>query len=147
MSLILGQLSIEEINVGMEVSYSQTITDADIKSFSGISGDKNPIHMNEEYAKKSRFKRRIAHGLISVSYFSALFGTKLPGEGAIYVSQSLQFKRAVYLGDTVVATVIVEKIDLKKRRVFFRTVCKVGNKLVIDGEAELYVPLERVEND
>jgi len=147
MSLILAQLSIEEIKVGMEVSYSQTITDADIKSFSGISGDKNPIHMNEEYAKKSRFKRRIAHGLMSASYFSALFGTKLPGEGAIYVSQSLQFKRAVYLGDTVVATVIVEKIDLKKRRVFFRTVCKVGNKLVIDGEAELYVPLERVEND
>jgi len=147
MSLILGQLSIEEINVGMEVSYSQTITDADIKSFSGISGDKNPIHMNEEYANKSRFKSRIAHGLMSASYFSALFGTKLPGEGAIYVSQSLQFKRAVYLGDTVVATVIVKKIDLKKRRVFFRTVCKVGNKIVIDGEAELYVPLKRVEND
>jgi len=147
MSLLLTQLSIEEIKVGMEVSYSQTITDADIKSFSGISGDKNPIHMNEEYANKSRFKRRIAHGLMSASYFSALFGTKLPGEGAIYVSQSLQFKRAVYLGDTVVATVIVKKIDLKKRRVFFRTVCKVGSKLVIDGEAELYVPLERVEND
>jgi len=147
MSLLLTQLSIEEIKVGMEVSYSQTITDADIKSFSGISGDKNPIHMNEEYANKSRFKRRIAHGLMSASYFSALFGTKLPGEGAIYVSQSLQFKRAVYLGDTVVATVIVKKIDLKKRRVFFRTVCKVGNKIVIDGEAELYVPLKRVEND
>ena len=147
MSLILGQLSIEEIKVGMEVSYSQTITDADIKAFSGISGDKNPIHMNDDYANKSRFKKRIAHGLMSASYFSALFGTKLPGEGAIYVSQSLQFKRAVYLGDTVTATVIVKKIDLKKRRVFFRTVCKVKNKLVIDGEAELYVPLERLENE
>lgn len=147
MSLILGQLSIEEIKVGMEVSYSQTITDADIKTFSGISGDKNPIHMNEEYANKSRFKKRIAHGLMSASYFSALFGTKLPGEGAIYVSQSLQFKRAIYLGDTVVATVTVQKVDLKKRRVFFRTVCKVKNKLVIDGEAELYVPLERLENE
>jgi len=147
MSLIFTQLSIGEIRIGMEVSYSQTITDADIKNFSGISGDKNPIHIDEEYAKKSRFKRRIAHGLMSASYFSALFGTKLPGEGAIYVSQSLQFKRAVYLGDTVVATVIVKKIDLKKRRVFFRTVCKVKNKLVIDGEAELYVPLERIKND
>lgn len=146
MSLIFTQLSIEEIKIGMEVSYSQTITDTDIKNFSGISGDKNPIHMSEEYANKSRFKKRIAHGLMSASYFSALFGTKLPGEGAIYVSQSLQFKRAVYLGDTVVATVIVKKINLKKRRVFFRTVCKVKNKIVIDGEAELYVPLERVVN-
>lgn len=147
MSLIFTQLSLEEIIIGMEVSYSQTITDTDIKTFSGISGDKNPIHMNDDYANKSRFKRRIAHGLMSASYFSALFGTKLPGEGSIYVSQSLQFKRAVYLGDTVVATVIVKKIDLTKRRVFFRTVCKVKNKLVIDGEAELYVPLERVLDD
>lgn len=147
MSLIFSKLAIEDIKIGMEVSYSQTITDADIKTFSGISGDKNPIHMNENYAKKSRFKRRIAHGLMSASYFSALFGTKLPGEGAIYVSQSLKFKRAVYLGDTVVATVIVTEIDLKKRRVFFRTFCKVKNKIVIDGEAELYVPLEGIEDE
>ena len=145
MSLILNHITLEEIEIGMEVSYSQTVTDSDIKTFSGISGDKNPIHMSEEYAKKSRFKKRIAHGLMSASYFSALFGTKLPGEGAIYVSQSLEFKRAVYLGDTVTATVIVKEIDLKKRRVFFRTVCKVKNKIVIDGEAELYVPLERVK--
>ena len=147
MSLILNQITLEEIEIGMEVSYSQTVTDSDIKTFSGISGDKNPIHMSEEYANNSRFKKRIAHGLISASYFSALFGTKLPGEGAIYVSQSLQFKRAVYLDDTVTATVIVKEIDLEKRRVFFRTICKVKNKIVIDGEAELYVPLERVKYD
>jgi len=144
MSLTLEQLSIEEIRIGMEVSYIHTITDADVREFSEISGDKNPIHLNDEYAKKSRFKKRIAHGLMSASYFSALFGTKLPGEGAIYVSQSLQFKRAVYLGDTVTATVIVKGIDLNKRRVFFRTVCKVKNKIVIDGEAELYIPLESI---
>ena len=147
MSLVFDKLKIEEIEIGMEVSYSQTITDADVKAYSGISGDKNPIHMSDEYAKKSRFKKRIAHGLMSASYFSALFGTKLPGEGAIYVSQSLQFKRAIYLGDTVTATVIVKKIDLEKRRVFFRTICKVKNKMAIDGEAELYLPLERVENE
>ena len=144
MSLTLEQLSIEEIRIGMEVSYIHTITDADVREFSEISGDKNPIHLNDEYAKRSRFKKRIAHGLMSASYFSALFGTKLPGEGAIYVSQSLQFKRAVYLGDTVTATVIVKGIDLNKRRVFFRTVCKVKNKIVIDGEAELYIPLESI---
>ena len=144
MSLTLEQLSIEEIRIGMEVSYIHTINDADVREFSEISGDKNPIHLSDEYAKKSRFKKRIAHGLMSASYFSALFGTKLPGEGAIYVSQSLQFKRAVYLGDTVTATVIVKGIDLNKRRVFFRTVCKVKNKIVIDGEAELYIPLESI---
>ena len=137
---IVNKLEIKDIKIGMEASYSQTITDADIKAFSGMSGDKNPIHMDDEYASKSRYKKRIAHGLISASYFSALFGTKLPGEGCLYVSQSLKFKKAVYLGDTVTATVTVTSIDLKKKRVFFRTFCKVKNKIVIDGEAELFVP-------
>ena len=142
-TLVFNTLPIEEIKVGMEVSYSQTVTDADVKAFAGISGDNNPVHMSEEYAEKSRFKKRIAHGLMSASYFSALFGTKLPGEGCVYVSQLLQFKKPVYLGDTVTATVIVKDIDLNKRRVYFRTICKVKNKIVIDGEAELYVPVER----
>ena len=142
-ALVFDTLPIEEIKIGMEVSYSQTITDADVKAFAGISGDNNPVHMSEEYAAKSRFKKRIAHGLMSASYFSALFGTKIPGKGCVYVSQSLQFKKPVYLGDTVTATVIVKDIDLNKRRVFFRTLCKVKNKIVIDGVAELYIPQER----
>jgi len=140
-------LSFEDIQIGMEASYSQTITDADVKSFAGISGDRNPVHLDEEYAHKSRYKRRIAHGMISSSFFSALFGTKIPGEGCVYVSQSLQFKRAVYLGDTVIATVIVTKVDHNKRRVFFRTHCKVKNRIVIDGEAELYVPIQKDRNE
>ncbi len=139
-SLVFNKIPLEEIEIGMEVSYSQTITDADVKSFAGISGDRNPVHMDEEYAENSRYKKRIAHGIMSASYFSALFGTKIPGEGCVYVAQSLQFKRPVYLGDTVTATVIVNKIDLVKKRVFFRTICKVKNKIVIDGEAELFVP-------
>lgn len=138
--MILNSYKIEEIEIGMEVSYSQTITDSDVKAFSGISGDKNPVHMDENYATNSRFKKRIAHGMMSAGYFSALFGTKLPGEGCVYVSQSLNFKRPVYLGDTVQATVIVKAIDLKKRRVFFDTICTVRNKIVIDGKAELFVP-------
>ena len=142
-SLVFNQVPIEEIQEGMEVSYSQTITDADVKAFAGISGDRNPVHMDEEYAENSKFKKRIAHGMMSASYFSALFGTKIPGEGCVYVAQSLQFKRPVYLGDTVVATVTVTKVDLDKRRVFFRTTCKVKNKIVIDGEAELYVPKDK----
>ena len=142
-SLVFNQIPLEEIEIGMEVSYSQTITDTDVKAFSGISGDKNPLHMDDEYAKNSRYKKRIAHGMLSASFFSALFGTKIPGEGCVYVAQSLQFKRPVYLGDTVVATVTVTKVDLDKRRVFFRTTCKVKNKIVIDGEAELYVPKDK----
>lgn len=139
-SLIFNKIPLEEIEIGMNVSYSQTITDADVKSFAGISGDRNPVHLDEEYAEKSRYKKRIAHGLMTASYFSALFGTKIPGEGCVYVSQSLNFKRPVYIGDTVIATVEVTSVDLAKKRVFFRTTCKVKNKVVTDGEAELFVP-------
>ncbi len=142
-SLVFNQVPIEEIHEGMEVSYSQTITDADVKAFAGVSGDRNPVHIDDEYAENSRFKKRIAHGMMSASYFSALFGTKIPGEGCVYVAQSLQFKRPVYLGDTVTATVVVTKVSIDNRRVFFRTTCKVKNKIVIDGEAELYIPLEK----
>ncbi|MBL0637263.1 MaoC family dehydratase [Aeromonas veronii] len=130
----------EDIEIGMSVSYSQTITDADVKQFAGISGDHNPVHMDDVFAENSRFKKRIAHGLISGSFFSALFGTKLPGPGCVYVSQSFNFKRPVYLGDTVTAIAIVTNIDSNKRRVFFDTICKVKSKIVIDGTAELYVP-------
>jgi len=133
-------MKIEEIKVGMQESYTQTITDADVKSFAGISGDRNPIHMDDSYAKNSRFKRRIAHGMISSSFFSALFGTKLPGAGCLYISQNLNFKKAVYIGDTVTAIIIVTKVDIAKKRVSFDTICKVGHRTVIDGEAELYIP-------
>jgi len=133
-------ISFEQIKRDMSVSYSQTITDADVKSFAGISGDHNPVHVDDEYASKSRYKKRIAHGLISGSFFSALFGTKLPGPGCVYVQQTFNFKRPVYLGDTVTATAKVTSIDPDKRRVFFDTTCTVKNKVVIDGMAELYVP-------
>ncbi|HDZ9325682.1 TPA: MaoC family dehydratase, partial [Vibrio cholerae] len=96
---------IGDLEIGMSASYSQTITDADIKQFAGLSGDRNPVHLDENYANQSRFKKRIAHGMISSSFFSALFGTKLPGEGCVYVSQSLKFRKPVYIDDTVVATV------------------------------------------
>lgn len=139
-NLIFNKIPLEEICIGMQVSYSQTVTDSDIKAFAGISGDRNPVHLDEAYAESSRYKKRIAHGLMTASYFSALFGTKIPGEGCVYVSQSLQFKRPVYIGDTVTATVEVTNINLEKKRVFFKTTCKVKNKVVTDGEAELFVP-------
>ena len=111
--------SLKEIEIGMFATYSQTITDADIKSFAGLSGDNNPVHMSDEYAIESRFKKRIAHGLLSASFFSALFGTKLPGPGCVYVSQNLNFHAPVFLGDTVVAKVIVMSIDLRKNNLLF----------------------------
>ena len=138
--LALGGMQIDEICVGMSASYSQTITDADIKAFAGISGDNNPVHMSDEYAEDSRFGKRIAHGLISASFFSSLFGTRIPGPGCVYVSQQLNFKKPVYIGDTVTASITVSKLDKTKNRVFFETVCKVKGKTVIDGSAELYVP-------
>ncbi|RCU43284.1 acyl dehydratase [Corallincola holothuriorum] len=130
----------DKIEIGMSTSYSQTITDVDVKNFAGLSGDHNPVHVDDVFAEESRFKKRIAHGLISGSFFSALFGTRLPGPGCVYVSQSFNFKRPVYLGDTVTAKAVVTAIDSKKRRVFFDTICQVRNKTVIDGTAELYVP-------
>lgn len=135
-----GNIKFEDIIIGMTASYSQTITDYDVKNFAGLSGDHNPVHVDDEYARASRFKNRIAHGLIPGSFFSALFGTRLPGPGCVYVSQSFQFKRPVYLGDTVKAIIEVIGIDAINRRVHFKTTCKVGHRTVIDGEAELYVP-------
>ena len=139
-SVFIGSIGIDDIQVGMSASYSQTITDADIKSYAGISGDNNPVHMDEDYAGKSRYKRRIAHGLFSAGFFSALFGTKLPGPGCVYVSQTLNFKRPVYMDDTLVATVVVVDIDKEKRRVFFDTECKVKGKTVVSGRAEIFIP-------
>jgi acyl dehydratase len=141
-SLVFNKVPLEKIEIGMSVSYSQTITDADIKAFAGISGDRNPVHLDEAYANKSRFKKRIAHGMMTASYFSALFGTKIPGKGCVYTYQSLNFKKPVYMNDTVEAIVTVIDVDLEKRRVKFKTVCKVDNKTVTSGEAELYVPIE-----
>lgn len=138
--IALGSIPIENIQPGMAISYSQTITDADIKAYAGLSGDHNPVHVSDDYASSSRFGKRIAHGLMSAGFFSALFGTRLPGPGCVYVAQSLQFKRPVYMNDTVVATVKVLSVDIGKSRVFFETICTVGAKVVIKGEAEIYIP-------
>lgn len=138
---IKNNFILEEIKVGMFSSYSQTITDADIKSFAGLSGDHNPVHVSDDYAAQSRYGKRIAHGMLSSSFFSALFGTKLPGHGCVYASQSLKFRYPVYVGDTVTATVTVKKINIEKRIIIFDTICTVGRKKVITGEAEIYIPI------
>jgi 3-hydroxybutyryl-CoA dehydratase len=133
---------IDALSIGMTASSSHVISDDDIRLFANISGDTNSVHISDDYAKKTIFKKRIAHGLISASFFSALFGTKLPGEGCVYVQQNLQFKRPVYIGDEVVALIEIISIDIQKRRVFFKTNCMVKNKVVVDGSAEIYIPLK-----
>ena len=135
-----SSIPIDKIYVGMSASYEQTISDSDVKAFAGLSGDHNPVHVSQPYAEKSRFKGRIAHGLMSAGFFSALFGMRLPGPGCVYVAQNLQFRRPVYIGDTVVATVVVTKVDESRRRVWFETICTVDSKKVITGDAEIYIP-------
>ncbi len=129
----------QDLSVGQEASLSKTVTESDIVAFANVSGDKNPVHIDAEYAAKTMFKERIAHGMLSAAYISAVFGMQLPGPGAIYISQTLNFKAPVKIGDTVETTVkIVELMD--KRRVRFETVCSVGGKPVLVGEAVLMVP-------
>ena len=130
----------EDLFVGQSASFSKTITEADIVLFSGVSGDFNPIHVNEEYAKTTMFKARIAHGMISGAFISSVLGMKLPGPGCIYVSQSMKFKAPVFIGDTVKALVEVVGLVPERKFVNFKTTCWVHSKLVVDGEATLMVP-------
>ena len=131
---------LEDLSVGMTASYAKTVTDADIVLYAGISGDTNPVHMNQEYASATMFQGRIAHGMLTAGFISAVLGTKLPGPGCIYMSQSLKFKAPVRAGDTVTARATVTEIIPEKRRVVMRTVCTVGETVVLEGEALLMVP-------
>jgi len=130
---------LEDLKVGMAASFAKTITEADIVMFAGISGDTNPVHMHQEFGASTMFKGRIAHGMLSASLLSTVFGTKLPGPGAIYLSQNLRFKAPVRIGDTVTATATIREIVTEKRRVVFDCTCTVGETTVIDGDATLMV--------
>ncbi|MBT0961082.1 MaoC family dehydratase [Denitromonas iodatirespirans] len=130
----------EDLTVGMSAAYGHTVTEADILLFAGVSGDTNPVHMNEELAAASMFGGRIAHGMLSASFISTVFGTRLPGPGCIYLSQTLKFKAPVRIGDTVVARVTVKSLTPEKRKALFDTVCTVGETVVLTGEAEIMVP-------
>ncbi len=133
-------LCIEDLAVGMSAAYARTVTETDIILFAGVSGDNNAVHMNEIYAQSTIFKGRIVHGLLSASFVSAVIGSKLPGPGSIYLSQNLRFKAPVRAGDTVEARVTVTDVMTEKNRVALKTVCSVGDKVVIDGEALVLVP-------
>ena len=128
---------IEDLSVGMSAEIAKTITDADIVLFAGVSTDVNAVHMDEDFAKTTMFGGRIAHGMLSASLISAVLGNRLPGPGTIYMSQSLRFRAPVRPGDTVHAKVTVKEVVAEKCRVVVDTVCTVGDKVVIDGEATL----------
>jgi len=130
----------EDLKVGMSASYGKTITDADIVMFAGVSGDTNPLHLNAEYAETTPFGGCIAHGMLSASFISTIFGTKLPGPGCIYMSQNLRFKAPVKVGETVIATVTVTELVPEKKRAMFLTQCTVGDTVVVDGDALIMVP-------
>lgn len=130
----------EDLKEGMTAIFGKTITDADILMFSGVSGDTNPVHLNDEFAKPTMFKGRIAHGMLSASFISTVIGTKLPGPGVIYVGQTLKFKAPVRVGDTVMARATITKLIPEKKFAEMKTVCTIGDKVVIDGEATVMVP-------
>lgn len=130
---------LEDLSVGMEASHAKKITDQDIAAFAELSGDVNPVHLSDEFAAGTVFKRRIAHGFLTGSLFSTVLGTKLPGPGCIYLSQSMKFKAPVYIGDEVVATLKVTGLDPEKGRATFACDAAVNGKTVLEGEAVMMV--------
>lgn len=131
---------LEDLEVGQSAMFGRTVTDADIAAFAGVSGDTNPIHLHDGFARTTRFGQRIAHGMLSGSFISTVIGTKLPGPGAVYISQTMNFMAPVMIGDTITAIATVAVIDDKRRRVTLKTQCLNGDKVVIDGEAVVLVP-------
>lgn len=133
-------LYFEDVRVGMRETYQKNVKSSDVVGFAEISGDRNPIHLSEHFAAKTPFGGRIAHGLYTASLISAVIGTRLPGPGAIYISQTLRFLAPVRIGDVVDATVEIVELIEKGRRAKLRCECKVGDTVVLEGEAEVKIP-------
>ena len=130
---------LEDLEVGMSDSFAKTISEADVYGFAGISGDTNPVHINEEYAATTPFGQRIAHGMLSAALISTVAGTKLPGPGAIYVDQQIKFKAPLFIGQTARAEITVKEINERRRRVLCDTNVYVGDKVIATGEATFMV--------
>ncbi|MEE9446878.1 MAG: MaoC family dehydratase [Arenicellales bacterium] len=130
---------LEDLSIGMSDAYTRTITDEDIQLFAQVSGDNNPMHLDDEYAANTPFKQRIAHGMLSASFISTVVGTRLPGPGSIYVNQTLKFRRPVKIGDEVITHAEITDINSKRAFVTLKTVCQVNGKNVIEGEALMMV--------
>lgn len=131
---------IEDLKPGMWESFSKTVTEHDIALFGEVSGDMNPAHFDEAYTATTPFKTRIAHGMLSASYISTVLGMKMPGPGTIFLALTTKFKAPVHIGATVTATCTVREVLAERKRVIFDCVCKVGDTVVIDGEATVMAP-------
>ena len=133
-------LYFEDLSLGMAATYAKTVSASDVVGFAEISGDRNPIHLSEHFAAKTPFKGRIVHGLYTASLLSAVIGTRLPGPGAIYISQTLRFLAPVKIGDTVQAIVEVMELNEPRLRAMLSCKCKVADAVVLEGEAIVKVP-------
>ena len=133
-------LYFEDLSVGMRESYAKEVKSSDVVGFAELTGDRNPIHLSEHFAARTPFGGRIAHGLYTAGLISAVIGTRLPGPGAIYLSQTLRFTAPVRIGDTVVASVKVVELIEKGTRARLTCACKVGDTVVLEGEALVKVP-------
>lgn len=131
---------LEDLEVGMTAVYARTVTDADIVMFAGISGDTNPLHLSSDFADGTHFEGRVAHGMLTAGFISAVIGTKLPGPGCIYMSQNIRWNAPVRAGDSVLARVTIEDINRDKGRIRLATICSVGQDVVLEGEALVKVP-------
>ncbi|HXD44532.1 MAG TPA: MaoC family dehydratase [Pseudolabrys sp.] len=140
MILPLQMLYFEDLAVGLAETLTKTIDSADVVGFAEVTGDRNPIHLSEHFAAKTPFGTRIAHGLYTASLISAVLGTRLPGPGAVYISQTLNFRAPVKIGDTVEVTVTVAELMADKRRARLTCACTVEGDVVLDGEAWVKVP-------
>lgn len=136
----MSGLYFEDLSVGQSAELTRLVDEKAIQGFADVSGDHNPVHLDEAFAATTQFKTRIAHGMLSAAYISALIAGKLPGPGAIYLGQSLSFKRPVKIGDEVTVTATITGLDPDKARVTLSTVCTVGGKTVLDGEALIMAP-------
>jgi 3-hydroxybutyryl-CoA dehydratase len=143
--LALRTLFFEDLSVGMTERLSKTVSSSDVVGFAEVTGDRNPIHLSEHFAAKTAFGTRIAHGLYTASLISAVLGTRLPGPGAIYISQTLNFRAPVKIDDTVEVTVTVTELVPEKFRARLRCECSVGGEIVLDGEALVKVPSKNAE--
>lgn len=140
-----GTICIEDLAIGMTRSVAKVIEDWDIRMFADVSTDRNPVHLDDDYAQDTIFGGRIAHGMLTASLISAVIGEQLPGHGTVYMGQSLKFLAPVYPGDEVVAEVTVREIDHAKRRVTLDCLCRVGKKPVLKGEALVLAPSKKFD--
>ena len=140
-----GTICVEDLEIGMSRMLRRKITQNDVLTFSKISGDENPVHLDEEYAQQTIFGRRIAHGMLTASLISAVIAEQLPGHGTIYLSQTLKFIKPVLPGQLVTTTVSVTHIEYSNRRVTLDCECKVDEKVVLAGEALVLAPSRKFD--